>query len=545
MYSSDGKNWKAATGVINNPWRSVAYGNGTFVAVSPTGTGNRIMYSKDGANWSLADKTEDATWGWVKFGNGAFVISASGSTNRRTNLPTLIYSNDGISWKNSTVTFTTNYSIPGQSISSLGFGGGLFTLTGTPGRSALGWAPLFMTSRDGATWKWQKEFTGTPGEVRSQSYGCKNWIATRSQSGFYSTPTLERWSPGNPGTTKLFNAATFAGGLFVAVGSGVSALSNNATNWPEQILASQNIWTSVTYGKGIFVAVANSGSDNRVMTAPYTPLSLTRSSEAVSLGSSIQGTASKFNSCTTPTYSISPSVEGTGLVFNAETGELSGKPLTAAASGEYTIFANDESEVSVSATYTLTITDKLPASSSGTGSSENSGSNPAPVAPSEGSYSQAPVVTLPKPETSTPVVVVPKPETSTPVIEVPQPSETITVTAPPVVKSGPLESMLTLKVYFDMGSSRVYGSSLSKLQKLATTISGLGKQITISITGYAQPTPGSEATDGKLSEDRAAAVAKILRQFGVTTKVVYKGAGRAALNIPSSRYVEIVAANND
>ena len=47
-------------------------------------------------------------------------------------------------------------------------------------------------------------------------------------------------------------------------------------------------------------------------------------------------------------------------------------------------------------------------------------------------------------------------------------------------------------------------------------------------------------TDGALSENRAFAVSKALKKFGVTTRVAYKGAGRAALNIPSSRYVEIV-----
>jgi outer membrane protein OmpA-like peptidoglycan-associated protein len=112
----------------------------------------------------------------------------------------------------------------------------------------------------------------------------------------------------------------------------------------------------------------------------------------------------------------------------------------------------------------------------------------------------------------------------------------------PVAK-GPLVKTLTTKVFFDMGSHQVIGKNLEAVRALAPVIAGLGKSITIQITGYAQPTPGSEATDGALSERRAAQVSKILRAAGVTTKIVYTGAGRAALNIPSSRYVEIVAAN--
>ena len=87
-------------------------------------------------------------------------------------------------------------------------------------------------------------------------------------------------------------------------------------------------------------------------------------------------------------------------------------------------------------------------------------------------------------------------------------------------------------------------TNLLKLQNLSSKIAGLGKEITVSITGYAQPTPGSEATDGVLSQHRAAQVAKVLRENGVTTKVSYVGAGRALVDSPSSRYVEIVVKNH-
>ena len=107
----------------------------------------------------------------------------------------------------------------------------------------------------------------------------------------------------------------------------------------------------------------------------------------------------------------------------------------------------------------------------------------------------------------------------------------------------PLRSNIALKIYFDLGSYAINSSNLGKLQNLSSRIAGLGKEITITITGYAQPTPGSQATDGLLSQRRAAQVARILRENGVTTRVIYAGAGRAAINAPSSRYVEIVASN--
>jgi len=107
----------------------------------------------------------------------------------------------------------------------------------------------------------------------------------------------------------------------------------------------------------------------------------------------------------------------------------------------------------------------------------------------------------------------------------------------------PLKSTITTNIYFDMASYVINSKNFIKLAALAKRISGLGSNITIAITGYAQPTPGSEATDGLLSKRRAAAVAKIMRQYGVNTKIIYKGAGRAAVNDATSRYVQIIAAN--
>lgn len=131
-----------------------------------------------------------------------------------------------------------------------------------------------------------------------------------------------------------------------------------------------------------------------------------------------------------------------------------------------------------------------------------------------------------------------------PVVVTPTPSpKPETSTSGSGSTSKPLKSQLVLKVYFDLGSSDVKGENLKKLQALAASLASLGKSITITVTGYAQPTPKGASLDAALSKRRAAEVAKLLKADGVTTKVTYLGAGRAAVNAPSSRYVEIVAAN--
>ena len=66
-------------------------------------------------------------------------------------------------------------------------------------------------------------------------------------------------------------AITYGNGLFVAVAySGINGVmtSPDGVNWTSSVPAAYNIWTSITYGNGLFVAVSNTGTGNRVMTSP-------------------------------------------------------------------------------------------------------------------------------------------------------------------------------------------------------------------------------------------------------------------------------------
>ena len=54
-----GITWSTRTSPVDNQWRSVAYGNGRFVAVAVSGTGNRVMTSTDGINWVVQNSTDD------------------------------------------------------------------------------------------------------------------------------------------------------------------------------------------------------------------------------------------------------------------------------------------------------------------------------------------------------------------------------------------------------------------------------------------------------------------------------------------------------
>ena len=78
-----GIDWTIRTSAADNNWESVTYGNGLFVAVSSSGTGNRVMTSPDGITWTSRSNPVDNPWYSVIYGNGLFVaVAASGTGNR-------------------------------------------------------------------------------------------------------------------------------------------------------------------------------------------------------------------------------------------------------------------------------------------------------------------------------------------------------------------------------------------------------------------------------------------------------------------------------
>jgi len=71
------------TPAVDNEWISVTYGNGLFVAVSSSGTSDRVMTSPDGITWTSRASATDNDWHSVTYGNGLFAaVSWTGNDNR-------------------------------------------------------------------------------------------------------------------------------------------------------------------------------------------------------------------------------------------------------------------------------------------------------------------------------------------------------------------------------------------------------------------------------------------------------------------------------
>lgn len=204
----DGATWITGNAAAANQWEAIAYGNGTFVAVSSSGAGsNRVMTSPDGITWTIRTAAAANSWYDVAFGNGIFVAISWDGTNR------VMTSPDGITW-------TAQNPPEANSWQTIAFGNGVFVIASSNGTNRI------MTSPDGVTW--------TP--------------RTSGASVFYDV--------------------TYGAGLFVLVGNGVIRTSPDGVTWTGQTSPQANPWITVTYGNGMFVAFSIGGGTQKLMTSP-------------------------------------------------------------------------------------------------------------------------------------------------------------------------------------------------------------------------------------------------------------------------------------
>ena len=159
--ASTGITWTSRTYPAENDWYDVTYGNGTFVAVAGSGTGNRVMTSPDGTTWTSRSSAEDNNWYDVTYGNGTFVaVAVSGTGNR------VMTSPDGITWTSRTSAADNNWY-------GVTYGNGTFVAVANSGTGNR-----VMTSPDGITWTLRT----SAGDVnwRNVTYGNGTFVAVAS-----------------------------------------------------------------------------------------------------------------------------------------------------------------------------------------------------------------------------------------------------------------------------------------------------------------------------------------------------------------------------
>jgi len=203
--SPNGITWTQRSLGDSREWSGVAYGNGTFLAVSRNGV--RASTSATGASWALNDNQPSTTLNSLAFGNGKFVsISTAGTA----------YSTlDGINWSNS----GTMPVVTSPNWSDLTYGGGLFIACNTNSSE-------IATSPNGSTW--------TLRNLPSPA------IRAAASTGIYATI--------NPGFFSTQDNAT-------------TNISKTGTTWTKGSIPSAS-WTDIVAGADRFVAVARGNQDN-------------------------------------------------------------------------------------------------------------------------------------------------------------------------------------------------------------------------------------------------------------------------------------------
>ena len=233
MRSPDGVS--GAPVVMVNVWTSIVFGNGMFVAVASFGT-NRVMRSTDGVTWTAAS-VESSEWSSVTYGNGIFIAVASNGTNR------VMRSTDGVNW--------TPVLVEQSSWWSITYGNGMFVAVAAFGTNRV------MRSTDGVTWT---AASVESSEWRSIVYGNGMFIAVASNG----TNRVMRSTDGVTWTATALVASewrsvTYGNGVFIAVastGSTRMAFSTDGTNWYYNNIPSVE-WYTITYADGMFIGLAN------------------------------------------------------------------------------------------------------------------------------------------------------------------------------------------------------------------------------------------------------------------------------------------------
>lgn len=224
-------------------WKGLIYGNGFYVMIS----NNKYLVSTDGTSYySYGPMYGDGSrvWNSVTYGNGYYVAVGPNSDSRVTwtyGIPAT-----GSTWNNQ------RGSVPTANFQSVTFG----TISGTGYFVAV-----------------------------STTSGVPVMMSTYPETGINAGATNGGWTKSVGGKTLgidgSWKCVTYGNGKFVAVGNDFSTgnsmtmYTTDITNWYSGTIkdssgnttTSSNTLSSVAYGNNLFVAVANSGSNNRIMTS--------------------------------------------------------------------------------------------------------------------------------------------------------------------------------------------------------------------------------------------------------------------------------------
>ena len=252
--------WTARTGAADASWNDIAYGDGKFVAVG----NNAVMTSTDGITWTSRTYPQiyyglgGDTWTGVAYGNGIWVAVAFSNG--------VMTSPDGITW-----TTRVGRTYTWQKVI---YANGLFVAISdfTDG----GALSQVMTSPDGITWTGRTNPGAGNNRMKDIAYGNGLFVIVASggdgETRVFTSPDAATWTGRSIDYYRApdFYSVAYGNNLFVGFGDGMRYTSPDGITWTKYNNGSPvnyEGWTSVIYGKNMWVALA-SGGTQRVMTSP-------------------------------------------------------------------------------------------------------------------------------------------------------------------------------------------------------------------------------------------------------------------------------------
>ena len=237
--------WKIISPPEINDWTSVTFGNSLFVAVAKTGT-NRVMTSSNGTSWTARAAAQANSWTSVTFGNNLFVAVSSDGTNR------VMTSSNGTSWS------TANAAEANQWTDVI-YANNLFVAVSRDGTNRV------MTSTNGTSWT--ARAAAQANSWTSVAYGNGNFVAVSSDgtNRVMTSSNGTSWSIANAAVIGNWQSIAY-GGIFVAVAlDGQIMNSIDGISW-QDVTSNYSTpfanWINITYANGVFTIV---GANNKVL----------------------------------------------------------------------------------------------------------------------------------------------------------------------------------------------------------------------------------------------------------------------------------------
>ena len=244
--SPDGIAWTRRTPHAYVQFHGVAFGNGLFVTmgVFDDGMGGRyysVQRSSDGIAWTGSGAPVNATLRGIAFGNGRFVMAGDGG---------LIFSStDGLNW-------TQQVNQTGHTLNDVAFLNGTFIAVGAQGTA--------LRSSDGVAWL--QAASSEPGSLTGVGAAFGRFYAVGEHSMILSSTDQQAWASVVSASYSNLRAVTFGQDQWVAVGEHAAGVaSSNGTAWESRpvfttIGGRPATWfNGLTFGNGTYVAVGGQG----------------------------------------------------------------------------------------------------------------------------------------------------------------------------------------------------------------------------------------------------------------------------------------------